>query len=293
MRGTQTGKESAMSTSLQPAIQTQSRVIDGLEIRFAESDQRDVHALLLSPWPESLYAFDQMWERLAEHTHLVAVDLPGFGHSEGRPSLFAPRAMGQFVTRLADELGLDQPHVVGPDVGCAAALFAAADHPGRFRSLVVGSGGASYPLELGGVLQDWVTMPDLDALRAVDSRQIVAAALDHVERYQLPDTVREDYLSAYEGERFVNSVAYVRAYPTELKILGELLSTIDTPVQIIGALWDWAIPPSNHRYLDQRLPNSKLDLVDAAHFPWEDAPGAYADLITTWWSGGYAGSQQR
>jgi len=28
-----------------------------LTIRFAESEDRDDHALLLSPWPESLFAF--------------------------------------------------------------------------------------------------------------------------------------------------------------------------------------------------------------------------------------------
>lgn len=48
-------------------VQTQYRTIDGLQIRIAESDQREDHALLLSPWPESLFAFDQMWDRLAEH----------------------------------------------------------------------------------------------------------------------------------------------------------------------------------------------------------------------------------
>jgi pimeloyl-ACP methyl ester carboxylesterase len=55
-----------------------------------------------------------MWPRLAEHAHLVAVDLPGFGHSERRDSLLAPRAMGKFVIRLADEFGLENPHTVGP-----------------------------------------------------------------------------------------------------------------------------------------------------------------------------------
>ena len=57
-----------MSTWLN-GIQTQFRTIDGLTIRFAESDDRDDHALLLSPWPESLYAFEPTWARLAEHTH--------------------------------------------------------------------------------------------------------------------------------------------------------------------------------------------------------------------------------
>jgi hypothetical protein len=55
-------------------IQMQSRVIDGLSVRFAQSGDREDHALLLSPWPESLLAFEPMWERLAARTHLVAID---------------------------------------------------------------------------------------------------------------------------------------------------------------------------------------------------------------------------
>ena len=282
-----------MSTALTSTIQTQFRTIDGLNIRFAESEPRADHALLLSPWPESLFAFEQMWDRLAAHTHLVAVDLPGFGHSERRNSLLAPRAMGEFVIRLADEFGLEHPHTVGPDVGTGALLFAAADNPDRLRSIVVGSGGASFPLELGGILNDWVTAPDLDALRSIDSRLIVSGALSGLERHELPEAVREDYLSAYDGDRFVEAANYVRAYPTELPVLGELLPTIETPVQIIGGMWDWAVPPSNHRYLDQRLPNSKLDLIDAGHFTWEDAADTYADLVTSWWAGGYADAVSR
>src|SRR6266404_8927165 len=127
-----------MANWLNTPIQTQFRVIDGLSIRFAESGNRDDHALLLSPWPESLYAFEPMWSRLAEKTHLVAIDLPGFGRSEGKDALMSPRAMGEFIIRVADAFGFEHPHIVGPDVGTAAALFAAAAQPGRFLSLVVG-----------------------------------------------------------------------------------------------------------------------------------------------------------
>jgi pimeloyl-ACP methyl ester carboxylesterase len=103
---------------LNTPIQTRFRTIDGLSIRYAESqDQRSDHALLLSPWPESLLAFEPTRSRLAEHTHLVAVDLPGFGHSQRRVALLSPRAMGEFVIRVADAFGLEHPHVVGPDVG--------------------------------------------------------------------------------------------------------------------------------------------------------------------------------
>jgi pimeloyl-ACP methyl ester carboxylesterase len=277
-----------MSTLPKTSIEPQFRTIDGLQIRFAESEDRSEHALLLSPWPESLFAFDQMWDRLAQEAHLVAVDLPGFGHSERRDSLLSPRAMGEFVIRIADEFGLENPHAVGPDIGTGALLFAAADHPGRLRSIVLGSGGASFPLQLGGILNDWVVASDVEGYRAIDPRDIVSGAVSGIERYELPPAVREDYLSAYEGDRFVESMRYVRAYPVELPILAGLLPQIETPVEIIGGLWDWAVPPSNHRFLYERLPTSKLDLIDAGHFTWEDAPDEYADIVTSWWAGGYA-----
>jgi pimeloyl-ACP methyl ester carboxylesterase len=270
-------------------IRPRFRTIDGLSIRVAESDKRDDHALLLSPWPESLFAFEPTWLRLAEHTHLVAIDLPGFGHSQRRDELLSPRAMGEFVIRVADAYGFEHPHVVAPDVATSASLFAAASAPGRLRSLVVGSGGAAFPVQLGSVLKDWVEAPDLDRYRGSNPRQIVDGILTaDIESYPLPDYVREDYLSSYDGDRFVESMRYVRSYPTELPILRDLLPEIQTPVQIIAGARDAAVPPVNAEYLHARLPASRLDLVDAGHFVWEDAAVEYAALITSWWNTGYA-----
>jgi pimeloyl-ACP methyl ester carboxylesterase len=269
-------------------IQPKFRTIDGLSIRYAESEDRDNHALLLSPWPESLYAFEPTWLPLAEHTHLVAIDLPGFGHSQRRDALLSPRAMGEFVIRMADAFGLENPHIVGPDIATAAALFAAALHPGRLPSLVVGSGGAAFPLQLGSRLKDWVEAPDLEQYRNADPRQIVAGALIGIERHQLPDHVREDYLSSYEGDRFVESMRYVRTYPTELPALAMLLPEIQTPVQIFAGAHDPAVPPVNAEFLHARLPKGKLDMIDVGHFVWEDAADEFAALVTSWWSGGHA-----
>ena len=196
--------------------------------------------------------------------------------------------MGEFVIRTADAFGLDNPHVVGPNIGTAASLFAVALHPGRLRSLVVRSGGAAFPLRLGSVLKDRVKAPDLDSFRNAEPRQIVAGALAGIERYALPNAVREDYLSSYEGDRLVESMRYVRAYPAELPVLRDLLPQIQTTVQIIAGRRDPAVPPVNAKFLDQRLRHSKLDLLDAGHFTWEHAAGQYAALVTAWWSGGYA-----
>ena len=112
-----------MASPSSRSIEPQLRTIDGLSIRYAESERRDVDVLLLSPWPESIYSYEPTWNRLAADTHLVAIDLPGFGHSERRDALMSPRAMGEFLVRVADTFGLEKPHVVGPDVGTAASLL--------------------------------------------------------------------------------------------------------------------------------------------------------------------------
>jgi pimeloyl-ACP methyl ester carboxylesterase len=263
------------------------RTIDGLSIRFIESDRRNADALLFSPWPESVFAYEPMWSRLAETMHLVAVDLPGFGRSERRDELMTPRAMGEFIVRVANAFRLQKPHVVAPDIGTSASLFAAAGHPDRFLSLVVGTGGAAVPIQLGNPLREWVFAQDLEPYRRIGGRAIVERTLETLERYKVSDAARHDYLTSFEGDRFAESIRYVQSYPTELEALRVVLPQVKTPVQIISGRRDAVVPPVNAEYLHDRLPHSELHLIDATHFIWEDAHDEYARVVDTWWAGGF------
>jgi pimeloyl-ACP methyl ester carboxylesterase len=89
----------------------------------------------------------------------VAIDMPGFGHSDQPPELIAPESSGAFLARLIDQWGLGAPHIVGPDVGTAAALFLAAKAPERVTSLTIGGGAVRYPIEAGGALKDIIEAP--------------------------------------------------------------------------------------------------------------------------------------
>jgi pimeloyl-ACP methyl ester carboxylesterase len=259
--------------------EVQFRTVDGLRIRCADSGgPREPVVLLTSPWPESIYAFAPIWAKLAEHARLFAIDLPGFGASERRDDLLSPQAMGGFLAQLIVEADLGRPHIVGPDVGTAAALFAAAAHPERIASVIVGEGGAAVPLQLGEPLASWVLDPDLDKYRRMDPRAIVSAAVDTIAG-GLPDQVRNDYLECYDGDRFVESMRYVRRYPEELTVLGELLPGIRTPVTIINGRHDRVVPLANAEFLDERLPLSRVELIDANHFVWEEAPTEYAAIV--------------
>jgi pimeloyl-ACP methyl ester carboxylesterase len=268
-----------VSFSRAAPIQPQFQTIDGVKIRYADTGgSHDSTLLLTSPWPESLYAFAPMWATLAERARVFAVDLPGFGASERRDDLLSPRAMGGFLARLVAEVGLGRPHLVAPDVGTSAALFAAVEHPERFASVTVGTGGAAVPLQLGEPLRSWVLDPDLEKYRRMDPQVIVESALDTIAG-GVADDVRADYLACYAAERFVESMRYARRYPEELPVLAELLPEIATPVTIINGRHDRVVPLSNAEFLDERLPNSRLEVIDAGHFVWEEAPTEYASII--------------
>jgi pimeloyl-ACP methyl ester carboxylesterase len=255
------------------------RTIDGVRMRYADSGGTHERTVLLtSPWPESVYAFAPIWSTLAEHAHLYAIDLPGFGASERRDDLLSPRAMGGFLAQLIAETDLGKPHIVAPDVGTSAALFAAAAHPERIASVIVGAGGAAVPLQLGEPLKSWVLDPDLDKYRRMDPRAIVGAAVDRIAG-GVPDEIRADYLASYHGDRFAESMRYVRTYPEELPVLAELLPHITTSVTLINGRHDPVVPVANAEFLDERLPNSRLIIIDAGHFVWEEAPAEYASAI--------------
>jgi pimeloyl-ACP methyl ester carboxylesterase len=186
--------------------------------------------------------------------------------------------MGDFLVRVIDDAELGKPHIVAPDVGTSAALFAAAAHPDRFSSVIVGTGGAAVPLRLGDPLRSWVLDPDLDKYRRIDPAVIVDTAVDTIAG-GIADEIRADYRECYAGDRFVESMRYARRYPAELPALAELLPEIATPVTLINGRHDRVVPVANAEFLHERLPNSRLEIIDAGHFVWEEAPATYASIV--------------
>ena len=277
-----------MSAGTESQMCTYFRVFDGVRVRYADTKaDSDTTVLMLAPWPESLWAFRRIWDRITSLGRVVAIDMPGFGHSDQPPELIAPESSGAFLAGLIDQWGLGAPHIVGPDVGTTAALFLAAKAPERVTSLTIGGGAVRYPIEAGGALKDIIEAPSLDDVRGLDARTNIGYAVQPVAPSDTEPEVHEDYVSAYDLGRFAESARFVRHYPEQNQVLRDLLPTITTPTQIVAGRNDELVPWSNNQYLDQLLPNSEIHPLDAGHFAWEQAATEYGRLVAGWVSEGY------
>jgi pimeloyl-ACP methyl ester carboxylesterase len=261
--------------------------VEGLRIRYVRSsgDGTRTPVLLVSPFPESLYAYDDIWADLSQAAPLVALDLPGFGQSESRPELMNSQAMGIFVTKALAALGLRRVHAVGPDVGTSALLFAASQSPEMFESLVVGSGGTDVAHT--GSLKDIIFAPSADDLITVDGGEYAVAVLDKRAATKPAPYVLDDYRASYAGRRAVEALAYIRAYATYLPLLQGTLPGIRTPVLGIWGAHDPIVLPESAAVLDQGLPHTRSVVLDSGHFVWHDHPEEYAQIVLDWINGGY------
>src|SRR5258707_1609429 len=256
-----------MSAEAGSPISAYFRSWDGVRVRFADTRAgSDISVLLLAPWPERLWAFRRIWDRVSGVGRVVAIDLPGFGHSDGRPELIAPDTAGAFLARLIDEWGLGAPHVVGPDVGTAAALFLAARAPERVTSLTVGGGAVRFPIEACGALKEIIEAPGLDVVRGLDARTNIGYAVEPGAASDSEPDGHEDYVSAYDLGRFAESARFVRHYPEQNPVLRDLLPKITTPTQIVAGRDDDLVPWAKNEDLHHLLPNSEIHPLDAGHF---------------------------
>jgi pimeloyl-ACP methyl ester carboxylesterase len=266
---------------------TQFKTIDKMKIRFATNGKTGGDPiLLLSPLPESILAFLPTWEMFSALGPVIAVDLPAFGLSGSQPYVRAPEPMGNFVVRIIEVFGLTQPHVVAPDIGTPSCLFAAANHPGVFKSLVIGSGATNHT-DIGDILDKIVNAPSLEPFKDLTGEQFVRGALENMKKYKLPAYALEDYMASYAGDRFWHAMAFIRDYSNSLPRLAKRLADITVPCQITVGRQDPFVAVSNAEDLHKGLPKSNLNVLDCGHFVWEDAAAEYGTLACDFIQGGY------
>ena len=122
-----------------------NRLIDDLQVRYLDYGSGPAVVLL-----HGMAASWQWWleniPELGRHHRVIAVDLPGFGHSEPLPAPAEMATHARTVLDLLAQLGIESATVSGHSMGGLVALEMFLADPRRVRSLIlVDAGGVPMP----------------------------------------------------------------------------------------------------------------------------------------------------
>jgi pimeloyl-ACP methyl ester carboxylesterase len=215
----------------------------------------------------------------------LAIDLPGFGASEGDRQDMSPSAQGAHLATIFDALDLQDIHLVAPDVGMAAALAYVLDHKHRLKTLAVGHGlGAPGPFKLAfmvNMLAKFGFMRFTSGLLGAGPLIAFTAKLGAI-RHRANAKQIDDYKRAYSG-RAGEVVYWFKDFRSRAKELSVRVKEIDMPTLVFWGELDVLFHPSNAEHLNAALPQSKIKILpEAGHSSWADQPELFADMVIDW-----------
>jgi pimeloyl-ACP methyl ester carboxylesterase len=266
------------------------KTIAGVRVRYAHAGSPDnPTVILLNPLPQSIVAFAPIWERLASQFNLYAYDLPGFGRSNGGAEYMTFEAQGGFLRDFIAEFGIETPHLVGPDIGMAAALHYVTHFPNDVASLVVGDGPGIVPSKNGSIINKAVKSGFWRLVfKATGAGTFVHAANQICYLNYVPNPEEtSDYIHSYT-DRIGPVTLWFKKYPESLATIDPKLADIDVPVLVFWGQQDQLLLVDNAHRLSERLKRKKLHVFDrCGHFSYQDKHEEFRDLVSGWVLGGY------
>ena len=267
-------------------IPIENRTIANRNIRLAEAGPVDAPlVVLLSPFPESILSFTGSWKALTEKCRVIAIDLPGFGGSEGDRKDMSPSAQGAHLAAIFDELDLHNVHLIAPDVGMGAALAYVLNHKHPVTSLAVGHGvGAPGPFKLAfmiSMLARFGFMRFTTGLLGAGPLIAFSSKLGSI-RHRANAKQIDDYKRSYSG-RAHEVVYWFKDFRSKAAELAGRVNEIDIPTLVFWGELDVMFDVSNAEYLNAALPQSKLHILpESGHLAWADQPELFAEMIIDW-----------
>ncbi|PJK03250.1 alpha/beta hydrolase [Lysobacteraceae bacterium NML75-0749] len=282
-------RESALSISLQ---ETRIDIAIGpiAALRGVQSGQPRV--LALHGWLDNAASFLP----LAQHLHdieLVAIDLPGHGHSVHLPAgiPYTFELAVHHVLDVADALGWERFGLLGHSMGAAIASLVAAAAPERVEKLacIEALGGLTHPAEETGLrMRESVTAAR--ALRGKNKRvfnQIAPAIAARMAANQMSEPVARLLVErgvqqipeglVWSSDQRLMVPTFLR--PVEAQIAA-LLASIECPTQVVFATPAQPyLPDDQRRRLVAALGNGQAHFLPGSHHLHMETPAEVAAVL--------------
>ena len=197
-------------------------------------------------------------------------------------------AQGRFLRDFISEFGIEKPHLVGPNVGMAAALAYVTHFPNDVASLAIGDGPGIAPSQNGSVINKMVDSGFWRLIfKIAGAGTFVHAANKWAISITFPTKRRSPTTSTRIPVVSARSLLGSK-YPESLRYVDPKLEEIDRPVLIFWGAQDKLLLAENAERLKERLQRSKAHIFErCGHFSYQDRHEKFADLITEWVEGGY------
>jgi pimeloyl-ACP methyl ester carboxylesterase len=260
--------------------------IDGRKVNYVDTGSGDgppvvfVHGLggAWQNWLENI-------PRIAQERRVVALDLPGFGHSEMPLRDITISGYAHTVEKLCDSLGLGEVALVGNSMGGFVAAEVAIQFSQRVERLVlVSAAGITTTNLYRRPVQTWGRVAAAaGSYGAANSRAAVARpgvrhlALAFVARH--PSRLKADL--AWEQVNAAGTLGFRDALDALLDYdFRDRLGEIQAPTLLIWGHDDMLVPVEDAHEFERLIPNSrKILMEDTGHVPMLERPTTFNNCL--------------
>jgi pimeloyl-ACP methyl ester carboxylesterase len=229
-------------------------------------------------------AWRAMLPHLEQRFDVLAVDMPGFGHSDPLPRGIdsTPEALADAVEDEMGRAGFDRAHIAGNSLGGWVGLELA--RRGRAETVTaISPAGLQHGREKewgAGILRGirWVARnaPPPRVLLRNPVGRCLAGGPSYLRAWKKdPDDLAE------EAAMFASNPGFPATLPHTFHAQPRGLTTLDVPVLLLWGTLDVILLPRQGRRFERLIPGAELRyLRGLGHTPMSDAPEELAEAIT-------------
>lgn len=261
--------------------------LDGAWVNYVEAGSPDAPPVLL------IHGLDGCWQNwletiphLARTRRVLALDLPGFGHSPMPSWRISVPAYAAAVAQLLDALEIDRLDLIGNSLGGLIAIEAALAQPRRIGRLVLvapagisSAGVRNEPAVLAarliaGLAPLWVRLQE-HAVRRPRLASLTFRTIFHRPGELRRELLYEHYRNGSGRPGFLPAVEAVAGYEPSSP-----LEALTTPTMIVWGRDDMILPVADAAGYGSRLGSSQTVILDGTgHLPQLERPLRFNRLL--------------
>ena len=275
------------------AIRYRTATVENLEVFYREAGPPGAPAvLLLHGFPSSSRMWEPLIGRLSDRYRVVAPDYPGFGHSDAPPAdvfHYTFDRITEIIERFTENVGLARYAMAMQDYGGPVGMRLALRRPDRLTALIVHNA-VCHEVGLGPLWETrrsfWADRQTHEAGLRENFLSPKATRQRHVGNSPRPDRYDPDLWtdeiaflnrpgqSDIQTDLFYDYRTNVASYPS----WQQWLRATQPPLLVVWGRYDPSFEVAAAEAYRSDVPGAEIHIIDAGHFPLDEAPDLTADL---------------